>query len=412
MKKVLCLLALMSSLMNCQNKETDPIDALGSSSDRSVLTYTTNFPGTYQVTDFDASGIPTQAKVAINYPYGVIPTGTYTSSIKLEYDPLVRLKKTVQTFNELGYDSCCPGATPYTDPDRQLINEYEYQGNTTNITYEISYTVNAKKAQKAVVSEYVRTFTDRGLLTQEKRGTTILYQASYDHNDNPITETVFDNTGAPISRTWEYVYDANQHLLSRKIKGSQSVEINTYDQQGRLLRQVTNLPVLTPFKPDNTVGRLVDYRFARLAQRSEMMFTYFTPTQQWTHDMPRVLTYTYTNEQILITNTAYQFWADVPDVFQAGFDFETVPQQQLASITVTTWQLNKWNKLAQEASTQVYVSDKLAPEQRNPYYASDHSYTYDERGNLVSSSGHCTSFIDKTSTACGDVLTARYKSVQ
>ena len=417
MKNLFILFALLGSLMSCQKKDTDPLaTGTGNLTNRSVLIYTTNlpgaynYPGTYQVTEYDANGIPTLAKTSVNYTSDISPNGTYTSTIKLDYDPLLRLKKTVQTFHELGYPSCCPGSPPYTDPDRQLINEYEYQGNTANITHEISYTVNAKKGEKAVVSERFRTFTDHGLLTQEKLGAKTLYEATYDEQDNPLIETLFDDTGIPISRTWANAYDANQHLVSRKIKGSDSFETNTYDSQGRLLRRVTNMMVSTPFKPGNDMGRLIDYRFARLAERSEMTFMYFKFTQQWTHDLPHVLTYEYIGEEIQITNTTYSFWTDVPEVAQPGFDFSQVSNDQLSRITVTKWRLNKWNKLASEAFTHTYISPKLAPEQRGAGYSSDNTYVYDEAGNLVSTSGGYTNFSDMIRNTYASTFAARYKN--
>ncbi|SFE28263.1 hypothetical protein [Spirosoma endophyticum] len=411
MKKLFIFFVFLALTSSCKKNEPDPSDSpIANQSNRSVLTYTTNFPGTYQVTDYDANGIPTLAKVSVFYPFGVTPTGEYTSSVKLEYDTHLRIKKTVQIFNELGNQSCCPGSAPVTDPDRQLINEYEYQGNTANITYEIAYTVNAKKGEKLVVSERFRTFTETGMLTQEKLGTKPVYEARYDAYDNPVKEILYSADGAPVvTREWDYVYDTNHHLLSRRVKGSALFENNTYDNQGRITRRVTNMTVMTPFRPSYDMGRLIDYSFDRHDERGDMNFMFFQFTGQWTQQPPQVLTYTYTEEETLIINTAYSFWKSKVGIDQPEFNFDQVPKEELFSIKVTKWHLNKWNKLSREEFTNTYVSEQLKPEQRGTVYASDLMYSYDERGNLVGSEGTQTNFYDRVPAKVNS-LTARYKN--
>lgn len=410
MKKLFILFAFLAVAISCKTNEPDPSgSSTTNQSNRSVLTYTTNFPGTYQVTDYDANGIPTLAKVSIFYPFGVTPTGTYTSSVKLEYDAQLRIKKTIQIFNELGNQSCCPGSAPVTDPDRQLINEYEYQGNTNKITHEIAYTVNAKKGEKLVVSERFRTFTETGMLTQEKLGTKTLYEASYDAYDNPLTETLYTDWPSTIVRQWDYVYDANHRILSRRVKGSPLFENNTYDSQGRIIRRVTNMTVMTPFRPSYDMGRLIDYSFDRHDERDDMNFMFFQFTGQWTQQPPQVLTYIYTGEETLITNTAYSFWKNKAGVDQPEFDFNQVPKEELLSIKVTKWYLNKWKKLRKEEFINAYVSDQLKPEQRGTVYASENVYSYDEKGNLVGSEGTQTNFYDMI-PANVNSFTARYKN--
>ncbi|UHG94658.1 hypothetical protein [Spirosoma oryzicola] len=411
MKNALILLAFLAATTSCKKNEPDPsVSPEINPANRSVLTYTTNFPGTYQVTDYDANGIPTRANVSVFYPFGVTPTGTYTSSVKLEYDARLRVKKTVQIFNELGNQSCCPGSAPFTDPDRQLINQYEYQGNTNNITREIAYTVNVKTGEKSVVSERFRTFTESGMLTQEKLGTKPVYEASYDPYDNPLTETLYAADGAPVvSRQWDYVFDTSHRILSRRIKNSVLFENNTYDNQGRIIRRVTNMTVMTPFKPSYDMGRLIDYRFDRHEERGDMSFMFFQFTGQWTQQPPQVLTYTYAGEETLIVNTAYTFWQNKAGIDQPQFDFDQLPKEELISIKVTKWHLNKWDKVNREEFTHAYVSDRLKPEQRGTIYASDNAYSYDERGNLVGSEGSQTNFYDMLPTKV-NAFTARYKN--
>ncbi|GAB3972101.1 hypothetical protein GCM10028806_23590 [Spirosoma terrae] len=412
MKKAFILFCVLIGAISCQKNEPDPAGPpTATTSNRSVLTYTTNFPGTYEVTEYDANGLPSLAKVSVFYPFGVVPTGTYTSSVKPEYDALLRVKKTTQTFNELGLQSCCPGSPPFVDPDRQLINEYEYQGNTNNITHEIAYTVNAKKGEKSVVSERFRTFTENGLLTQEKLGTKTLYEAKYDTYGNPLTEILYSADGAPVvTRDWDYVYDTNHRILSRRVKNSVLFENNTYDSQGRITRRVTNMTVMTPFKPSYDMGRLIDYSFDRHEERDNMNFMFFQFTGQWTQEMPQVLTYTYTGQETLITKTDYFLWKLKTGIDQPGFDFTQIPKEELSAIKVTKWYLNKWNKASKEEFINAYVSDQLKPEQRGTIFSSEYTYSYDENGNLIGTEGTQTNFYDMTPFKLNP-FTARYKNL-
>ncbi|RYF54178.1 MAG: hypothetical protein EOO39_39730, partial [Cytophagaceae bacterium] len=189
MKNLLLLFALTLTGLSCRPVAPDAVGPMLSG--QSVLIYSQRqYMGSYEVTDYDASGIPVLAKTSFSLNMGIMPTGTYTSRVQLEYDALLRLKKTIQTYDQLGYASCCPGSIAF-DPDRQLISEYEYQDNSRNVTHEVSYTLTPKTGQRVMGTEFFRRFTSGGQLTQEKRGTTTLYEATYDAHDNVLSETIF-----------------------------------------------------------------------------------------------------------------------------------------------------------------------------------------------------------------------------
>ncbi|MCK8493576.1 hypothetical protein M0L20_17050 [Spirosoma sp. RP8] len=406
MRRILFLFTLSLTLWSCKDRQPEPA---APPANRSVLIYSNSFPGTFEVTDYDANGLPTMAKTSIYHNMDVAPEGTYTSSIKLEYDAQARVKKTVQVYDQRGMASCCPGYVVY-EPDQQIVNEYEYLGNTGKITHEISYSVNAKKAEKKIISEFGRRFNEQGLLLEEKKGNQITYKATYDANGNVLDESL-PSAEKPVRRQWDYVFDANKRVVSRRIVGSAGFENNTYDEQGRLSRQVTNLSFILPFKPrSEEMGKLINYNFAKRAEQQDLLFTYFDNGVFW-NERPRVVTYEYVGEETLITATIYQLWdINWNQISQPTFDLTLLPNEKLASIQQIKWRLNKWNKLTSEEFSHKYVSDKLAAEQRGTYYAYDNAYNYDELGNLVGSSGHTTIF-NMTRQANVNTFVARYKNL-
>lgn len=425
MTKAVVLFLLICGFAACKPKEPNPTvltptGLIG----RSALTYAnTQYNKAYEVTVYDQNGIPLTAKTSESIPEGVSPLGTYTSSIKVEYDSLLRPKKTTQTYNRLGYDSCCPQSAQSIifDPNRQVINEYEYQGNTTNVTHEVRYTVDVKKGVRILGAnyttnladqEYFRTFNEQGQLTQEKKGAQILYEVVYDDNHNVVSETIYPERPGDrpaFTRRWENVYDKDKYLLSRKISGSDSFETNTYDNQGRLIQRVTNLYSTSDYAQlYQNRGTLIDYTFTRAEERRSMNFSYFNG--QFQHDALRVLTYTYKSEATFINTVAYRFWTEMPQAYLPGFDFSQLPKEKLLSIKETKSQLNKWNKPTQEDFTHTYVSDKLPVGSFSSPYAGMYTYTYDERGNMTHGRGKYSYYTNKNSFNLEPEYDARYKN--
>ncbi|WP_420146483.1 hypothetical protein [Spirosoma sp.] len=406
MKHLLILFLFGLGCMACQPSDpANPAPLTG----RSVLVYSTNFPGTFEVTDYDANGIPTQARTSIDYPMYVTPAGRYTSSILLTYDPLLRIKKTVRIYDQLGFPSCCP-SSPLHDPDQQLVNEYEYWGNTTKITHELSYSINTKNAQTKPIAEIARTFNEQGQLLQEKNGTKLVYEAAYDANGNVEQETIFPiDGGSSFTRRWSYDYDANNRIQTRRVLGSASFETNRYDEKGRLVRQVSTLPLSAPFIPSfDAVGRLIDYTsFTRASERSTMSFSYFNG--QFRPDSPHVLSYEYVGDQTLITNTTYTLWNPLPEISQPDFDFTQVAREKLVTVKETKWRLNKWNKLDQEESIYTYYSERVDPANRDATFAYGNTYRYDDSGNVVSHQGYRISNYQKERSEFSGPV-ARYKT--
>jgi YD repeat-containing protein len=421
MKKVVVLFSLACAFAACKPNGLNPgAPTLKNLAGRSVLTYSnTQYNKSYEVTEYDGNGIPVTAKTSESYSEGFSPGGPYTSAVKVDYDSLLRPKKTTQTYNQLGYSSCCQSIV--FDPNRQVINEYEYQGNTTNVTHEVRYTVDVKKGvgltgapsvANLADQEYFRTFNNQGQLTQEKKGEQILYEVVYDDNHNVVSETLYPKQPGDtpaFTRRWDNVYDQNKNLISRKISGSDSFETNTYDNQGRLIRRVTNLTPISEYELlyENR-GTLIDYSFARLEERHAMGFSYFNG--QFTHDALRVLTYTYAGEETLITTTTYSFWTEIPEANLPGFDFSGLPKEKLYKIREMKSQLNKWNKLTQEDFTHPYVSDRVQPENFSAAYAGSYTYTYDERGNLTRGRGKYSYYINKETFIPNPDFDARYKN--
>lgn len=415
MKKVVVLFSLVFALAACKANEHNPAaPTLKNRAGRSVLTYSnTQYNKSYEVTEYDKNGIPVTAKTFESYSEGVSPLGAYTSAVKVDYDSLLRPKKTTQTYNRLGYSSCCQSTI--FDPNRQVINEYDYQGNTTNVTHEVRYTVDVKKGVRVTGAaeitdladqEYFRTFNNQGQLTQEKKGAQILYEVVYDDNHNVVSETLYPKR---LTRRWDNVYDRNKNLISRKIIGSDSFETNTYDNQGRLIRRVTNLYATSDYvQPYENRGTLIDYSFTRSEERRGMNFTYFNG--KFLHDALRVITYAYAGEETLITTTTYKFWTEVPEANRPSFDFSGLPKEKILSVREMKSQLNKWHKLTQEDFTHTYVSDKLAPENFSNAYAGAHTYTYDERGNLTRVRGKYSNYINKDSFNAEPDYDAQYKN--
>lgn len=427
MKKVLSFLFITAAFIACQPPAADP-DATSTTpspdvTGRSVLIYSNRqYRDTYEVTDYNTAGVPVRAKASVmaGVVYGVSPAGLYTSTIQLEYDALLRLKKSIQVYDQLGYASCCPGSIVF-NPDRQLIHEFEYQGATKNITHEVAYSLNPKTGERGAVTEYTRRFTDGGQLMQEKIGSRLLYEASYDAQGYPLSETLYpdsDSDRAAFTRRWTNEYDANNRLLSRKINGSTSFEANTYDTQGRLIRQVSNLYKTTNWTPtnqgvyrltvsDQVVDNLIDYSFRKTDERSAMSSTYVNG--QFLSDDLRVATYVYEGEQTTVTNTTYKLWNDLADARQPGFDFSQIPKDDLRTIEEKKVVLNPRGNLLHEAFRYVYISDKLRPEQLGATYASEYRYTYDEGGNLTRTQGETVTSRDTVTPVPTPTLEARYK---
>lgn len=424
MRKIVSFLFVTGVLGACQPPAADPVSStLPDRTGRSVLIYSNRqYRDTYEVTDYNAAGVPIRAKASVmaGVVYGVSPAGLYTSTIQLEYDELLRLKKSSQVYDQLGYASCCPGSVVF-NPDRQIIHEFDYQGTTKNITHEVSYLLNPKTGERGAVTEYTRRFTDGGQLMQEKLGSRLLYEATYDAQGYPLSETRYPNDEsdqAAFTRRWTNEYDASNRLLSRKINGSTIFEANTYDAQGRLVRKVSNLYETTNWTPtnqnvyrltitDQVVDNLIDYSFRKMDERWAMSFSYFNG--QFLADNPRVATYAYNGEQATVTNTTYRFWNDQPQVRQPGFDFSQIPKEDLQTIEEKKVVLNPQGKLLSEAFRYVYINDKLRPEQLNTTYASEYGYTYDEGGNLIRTQGETVSRIDKATSIPTPTLEARYK---
>ncbi|GAB4029661.1 hypothetical protein [Spirosoma jeollabukense] len=408
MKKLLVFFVLGWAGLACQHPDSaNPTPA--ELAHRSILIYSTNFPGGFEVTDYDATGIPTRARTAIDYTMDVIPAGRYTSTILLSYDDQLRIKKTVQTYDQRGIASCCPNSVVH-DPDQQIINEYDYWKNTTSLTHEVSYSVNAKKAETRIISESFRTYTDQGQLVQEKRGNKVVYEAAYDANGNVISETQSSiDDPSSFTRRWRYDYDASKRMLSRRIVDATGFENNSYDEQGRLVRQVSNLFLITPFKPQpDAIGRFIDYAsFSRSQERYTMSFSYLNG-QFWS-DAPRVVTYAYEEDQTLISCTTYALVNNLAGLDQPGFDFAQIPKENLLWIRQTTWRLNKANKLLEETSSYTYQSDKVTDANRDATYAFGNSYSYDASGNLVGQKGYSISSSTMARTDFSGPV-ARYKT--
>jgi len=411
MKHLLILFTLTYLLTSCRKNELNPAKpATNLPSGRSVLIYSSRFPGlqdtpgTFEVTNYDQNGLPVQARTSTYYSM-YVASGTYTSTIKLTYDDQLRIKKTVQTHDQFAYASCCPGSVTF-NPKRQLVSEYEYQGNTQNVAHELAYWLDEEKAEKKVLGETFRSFTPNGQLMQEKIDGRVRYEAIYDNNEQVVSETLFrDNTPAVV-RQWENTYDGNQRLASRKIKGTDIFENNTYDSQGRLLRRVTNLYSLTPF-PAPSIGKLIDYGFTKSTARWEMDFMFFGG--QFLSGTPAVQTYEYVGGETRVTQLLYNTDVKIAGAAEPGFDFTQIPQEKLRSVQQTKWRFNHWKKMTHEEVEYLYQSDKLAPEQRAFYELQATIYDYDNAGNVVSQSGYTISDGDKKR---GELLrsTARYKT--
>ena len=423
MKKAFSLLITILALVACQPPAADPASTPPADlTGRSVLIYKkSQYRDSYEVTAYNAAGVPVRANASVyaGMVDGISPEGIYTSTIQLEYDALLRLKRSVQVYDQLGYASCC--GTVVFDPNRQNVHEYEYQGTTKNITREVGYAINTKTGERGTANETTRRFTDGGQLTHEKIGSLLLYEASYDAQDHPVSETIYparptDRTA--FTRRWTNAYDANNRLLSRKINGSTSFESNTYDAQGRLVRKVSNLYETTNWTPtnqgvyrlsvtDQVSGNLIDYRFRKADERWAMDFTYFNG--QFRSDDLRVTTYAYGSEQTRATTTTYQLWNDLTEARQPGFDFSQIPKDALRTIQEKNVVLNPQGELVSEAFGYTYISDKLQPEQLTAEYASAYRYVYDEMGNLTRMEGSSATFADKASAYPTPTFAARYK---
>ena len=428
MKKAFFLLITTLVLVACQPPAADParttpaLTTPAHLTGRSVLVYRNRqYQDSYEVTEYNAAGVPLRAKASVHAGVvdGVSPVGIYTSTIQLEYDALLRLKKSVQVFDQLGYASCC-GSVLF-DPNRQNVHEYEYQSTTKNITREVSYSINLKTGERGATNETTRRFTDRGQLTQERLGSLLMYAATYDAQDQPLSETIYParpTDRAAFTRRWANEYDANNRLLSRKINGSTSFESNTYDARGRLVRRVSNLYETTNWTPthqgvyrltvtDQVSDNLIDYRFRKANERWAMDFTYVNG--QFRPDDIRVTTYAYEGDQTTATSMTYQLWDELTAIHQPGFDPDQIPKEVLRAIKEKKAVFNNQGKLLHEAFRYSYISERQQPQQLDATYASEYRYSYDEGGSLTWMQGSSVSPADKAMAYPTPLVEARYK---
>lgn len=222
--------------------------------------YTGGIGPKYNVTDFDENGFPTVAKIEAGYGEGFPGLwGAYPSTVKLTYDNHFRLIKSIQRFNDLvlPHSYTVPDGKTL-DPDREIHQEYEYDGESDRIKHELRYYLNIKTGNRQVVYEIFRTFNGKGRLLKAWNAKETIFEAVYDKYNNPV----FQKRGPDI-QTWEYNYDNSGRLIHRKVSGTKFYEENQYDAQGRLTKQIGNLssPGFQQFIMPPRVGELVSTDF-------------------------------------------------------------------------------------------------------------------------------------------------------
>lgn len=222
--------------------------------------YTGGIGPKYEVTQFDENGLPMFAKIEAGYGEGFPGAwGDYPSTVKLKYDSHLRLVKSTQVFKDMviPYSYNVPDGKTL-DPDREIYQEYEYDGESNRITHELRYYLNTKTGNKQVVYEIFRAFNRKGRLLKAWNTKETLFEATYDKYNNPVIQ----KRGSD-SQNWEYKYDNSGRLISRKVSGTKFHEENQYDSQGRLTKQIGNLgtPGFQNFITPPKVGQLVSYDF-------------------------------------------------------------------------------------------------------------------------------------------------------
>lgn len=278
-KTVTIIIFILYGLNSCKHKENivepeeNEINSIVEQKNSQILVYAENISvygeygiwtggigSKYEVTEFDKDGLPVFAKIDAGYGEGFPGSwGEYPSTVKLKYDNRLRLTNSVQVFKDLVIPSSysVPDGKSL-DPDREIYQEYEYDGYSNRITHELRYYLNTKTKNKQIVYEVFRTFNTKGRLLKSWNPKETIFESTYDKYGNPLTQK-----RGSLVQNWEYKYDASGRVVSRKVSGTKFHEENIYDNQGRLIKQTGNIsrPGFQEFITPSRIGQLVSDDF-------------------------------------------------------------------------------------------------------------------------------------------------------
>ena len=245
-------------------------DCLGRATSSQLAGGTEKVSFTYRSynTDYSPDG---SAMMTITHTLGT-PANPQTTAVNLKYQKVLGSPKAMYV-----YQPCveCGSIRQRTyDANGNVVSTADWNGNTTNYTYDLSRNLETKRVEAAgtaqartITTQWHTTYRLPVLIAEPKKLTTFTYDAS----GNLLSKTeqaTSDATGAQGAaatvtgtlRTWNYTYNNVGQVLT-ETDSLNHITSYSYDNQGNLVT-ITNaaghMTALSNYDANGRVGRITD----------------------------------------------------------------------------------------------------------------------------------------------------------